>query len=348
MPAAPMHREITSSKPLPQFHTYRTRRLTGPIICLLLLIIFSIASLLLGSKYIAPETVWNSLTGELHNNESIIILESRLPRTLVGILVGMALGGAGALIQALTRNPLADPGILGVNAGASFAIVVAITLFGLSSVMAKVSVACLGAFLASLAVWLISMQSGDKSNPVRLTLSGVAISALLTGVTTNIALLNPSTFDQLRIWQAGTLDIRSLQVTLLVAPLILIGCALTLLISRPLNTLSMGEEIATTLGVKILWVKVSAIIAIMLLCGTATALAGPIGFVGLMIPHIARWWCGPDQCWIILHSLLMAPVLLLSADIVGRLLVAGELRVSIVTAFIGAPVLIWQVRKRKY
>lgn len=325
----------------------RLRRLSGVVIAVCAIALVAVASLMLGAKSIPPQTVWLSLTGQVSNADSTIILYARLPRTLAGIIVGMALGGAGAVIQALTRNPLADPGILGVNAGASFAIVIGITLFGITGMASWLGFAWAGVLITSIAVWVIGTLSGGRINPVRLTLAGVALSAVLTGMTSAISLLNPDAFDQLRIWEAGTLDIRSMHNIALVTPMIILGCLLALMTARSLNTLSMGEDIATALGTNIILVRCLAMLAVMLLCGSATALVGPIGFVGLMIPHIARWWAGPDQRWILLYSLLFAPILLLCADITGRLLVPGELRVSIVTAFIGAPVLIWLVRQRK-
>lgn len=172
---------------------------------------------------------------------------------------------------------------------------------------------------------------------------------MLAGITTGLSLLDPQTFDQLRFWQAGTLDIRTLASLSVTAPAILLGVLLTLAIVRPLNTISMGEDLAIALGTPMVLTQTIAVIAITLLCGAATATVGPIGFVGLIVPHIARWWVGLDQRWILPYSMLMAPVLLLCADIIGRLLVPGKLRVSIVTAFIGALVLIsgWcAVRKR--
>ncbi|WP_240632800.1 Fe(3+)-siderophore ABC transporter permease [Dickeya lacustris] len=324
----------------------RLRRLSGVFPCLLLLIVICFASLMFGARAIAPEVVWQSLTGYLQGPDSTIILQARWPRTLAGVLVGMALGAAGAVMQALTRNPLADPGILGVNAGASFAIVLGISVFGITDMASWLGFAWLGVLAAGLMVWVIGTLCGGRVNPARLTLAGVAISAVLSGFTSSLTLLNPQAFDQLRLWEAGTLDIRSLRNIMWVAPAILLGCALALLTARSLNTLSMGDDLASALGTRVGQTRLMAMLAVMLLCGSATALAGPIGFVGLMVPHLARRMAGSDQRWVLLYSMLMAPLLLLSADIVGRLLVAGELRVSIVTAFLGAPVLIWLVRRR--
>ncbi|WP_407938294.1 Fe(3+)-siderophore ABC transporter permease [Musicola keenii] len=344
----PLQRVLPGNRGIAQLSDALTRRrYYGIAPCLLLLFLVGIASLTLGARAISADVVWQSLTGVLQTPDSTIVLQSRLPRTLAGILIGAALGASGAVIQALTRNPLADPGLLGINAGASFAIVLGIIGFGISTMASWLTFAWAGVLFSSLTIWLIGSLSGGRVNPIRLTLAGVALSAVLTGITSAISLLNPYAFDQLRLWEAGTLDIRSLQNIALVLPPVLLGCVLAFVSARSLNTLSMGEDLATALGTKVTLIRVLAMIAVMLLCGSATALAGPIGFIGLMIPHVARWWAGPDQRWILLYSLLFSPILLLLADIIGRLLVPGELRVSIVTAFIGAPVLIWLVRQRQ-
>ncbi|KQN63573.1 Fe(3+)-siderophore ABC transporter permease [Erwinia sp. Leaf53] len=322
-------------------------RLPAIALALLVLLLVSIASLFIGAKSIAPAVVWHSLSGQLHSADATLIIEARLPRTLAGLLVGLALGGAGAVIQALTRNPLADPGILGVNAGASFAMVLGITLFNVSGMAGWLGLAWTGALLASVAVWLIGSLGGGRVSPVRLTLAGVALTAVLNGFTSSVSLLNPQTYDQLRFWQAGTLDIRSVDNLLLVAPAIIVGLLLALATPRSLNALSMGEELAAALGTRVIAVRLLALLAVTLLCGSATALVGPIAFIGLMVPHIARRWAGPDQRWILVGSLLLAPILLLTADIAGRLMVSGELRVSVVTALFGEPVLIWLVRRQK-
>ncbi len=324
-------------------HYYRRRY--GLVIMLALLVSLSVLSLLTGSKFIPPTDVWGALMGQSDSSDSLIITSLRVPRTLAAILSGMALGGAGALIQALARNPLADPGILGVNAGASLAIVVGMTLFGFDSPIDWLSAACLGALAASLLVWGIGVLPSGRIDPIRLTLAGIALSAVLSGITSSIALLNPLSFDQLRFWLAGTLDIRSIRPIYFLSPAIVIGVAISLTIANTLNMLNLGEELASALGTKVLLSRIAALFSVMLLCGAATALVGPIGFVGLIVPHIARLWCGQDQRWIQVYVLLLGPVLLLSADIIGRLIVPGELRASVVTAFIGAPVLIYLVRK---
>ncbi|AGF81986.1 iron-enterobactin transporter membrane protein [Salmonella enterica subsp. enterica serovar Javiana str. CFSAN001992] len=275
-----------------------------------------------------------------------IVLDARLPRTLAGLLAGGALGLAGALMQTLTRNPLADPGILGVNNGASFAIVLGAALFGFSTPLEQLFMAFSGALIASLIVAFTGSQGGGQLSPVRLTLAGVALGAVLEGLTSGIALLNPEVYDQLRFWQAGSLDIRSLQtLKVALAPVVIAGIV-ALFLSRALNSLSLGSDTATALGSKVARTQLIGLLAITVLCGSATALVGPIAFIGLMMPHMARWLVGADHRWSLPVTLLATPALLLFADIIGRLLVPGELRVSVVSAFIGAPVLIFLVRRK--
>ena len=265
---------------------------------------------------------------------------------LAGLLAGAALGLAGALMQTLTRNPLADPGILGVNSGASFAIVLGAALFGLSSPQEQLLMAFCGAFGASLLVAFTGSQGGGQLSPVRLTLAGVALGAVLEGLSTGIALLNPDVYDQLRFWQAGSLDIRSLQTLKVVLVPVLIAAAVALFLSRALNSLSLGSDTATALGSKVARTQFIGLLVITVLCGSATAIVGPIAFIGLMMPHMARWLVGADHRWSLPVTLLATPSLLLIADIIGRLIVPGELRVSVVSAFIGAPVLIFLVRRK--
>ncbi|MEN4769064.1 Fe(3+)-siderophore ABC transporter permease [Duffyella gerundensis] len=313
---------------------------------LLLLIILSALSVMLGAKSIPLQTVADALTSQCHRADCLIVREARIPRTLAGWLAGAALGLAGVLMQTLTRNPLADPGILGINAGAGFAVVIGIALFGADTPAAWLWFSFGGALLASLLVALTGAIGGGRANPVRLTLAGVALGAVLEGLTSGISLLNPQIYDHLRFWHTGSLDIRSMSMLATVAPAIAIGTLLALTLARPLNSLSMGGELATALGTRVVGTQLAGLLAITLLCGAATAAVGPIAFLGLMAPHIARRLAGDDHRWLLPITLLLTPCLLLAADIIGRLLVPGELRVSIVTAFIGAPVLIVLVRQQ--
>ncbi|MBL5897785.1 Fe(3+)-siderophore ABC transporter permease [Lelliottia amnigena] len=314
---------------------------------LLLLILAMALSLLVGAKPLPASVIFDALSGACQSADCTIVLDARLPRTLAGLLAGAALGLAGALMQTLTRNPLADPGILGVNAGASFAIVLGAALFGLSSPTEQLVMAFCGALAASLLVAFTGSQGGGQLSPVRLTLAGVALGAVLEGLSSGIALLNPDVWDQLRFWQAGSLDIRTLQTLHIVTIPVLIAAIVALFLSRSLNSLSLGSDTATALGSRVARTQLIGLLTITVLCGSATAVVGPIAFIGLMMPHMARWLVGADHRWSLPVTLLATPVLLLFADIIGRVLVPGELRVSVVSAFIGAPVLIFLVRRKR-
>ena len=314
---------------------------------ILLLLIAVVLSLLTGAKSLPFTVVVDAFTGTCQSADCTIVLDARLPRTLAGLLAGAALGLAGALMQSLTRNPLADPGILGVNAGASFAIVLGAALLGISSPQEQLLLAFCGALAASLLVALTGSQGGGQLSPVRLTLAGVALGAVLEGLSSGIALLNPVVYDQLRFWQAGSLDIRTLQTLKVVVGPIVVAGSVALMLSRALNSLSLGSDTATALGSKVARTQLIGLLVITVLCGSATAVVGPIAFIGLMMPHMARWMVGADHRWSLPVTLLATPALLLFADILGRLLVPGELRVSVVSAFLGAPVLIWLVRRHR-
>lgn len=311
----------------------------------LLLLMSVLLSLCLGAKPLALEVVWHSLLGQAEHSDSVIIWQGRVPRTVLGVLVGAALGVSGVLIQALTRNPLADPGILGVNAGAGFAVVLGVAWLNLHSPYGYLLAACIGAAVTSVMVYALGSFGSTRPQPLRLVLAGVALGAVLAGLGSGITLLSPVTFDKLRYWNAGTLDVRDLTRVWLVAPAIIAGLGLALWLARALNALNLGHELALTLGTQPRRTQALTVLAVTLLCGGSVASAGPIGFVGLMIPHLARWMAGADQRWILGLTLLLAPTLLLLADVLGRLLWVGELRVSLVTAFIGAPVLIWLARR---
>lgn len=314
---------------------------------LILLIVAMTLSMLVGAKTVPASVIVDALTGTCQSADCTIIRDARLPRTLAGLLAGGALGLAGALMQTLTRNPLADPGLLGVNAGASFAIVLGAALFGAASPVEQLALAFGGALVASLIVAFTGSQGGGQLSPVRLTLAGVALAAVLEGLSSGISLLNADVYDQLRFWQAGSLDIRTLQTVKIVLLPVLLAASIALLSSRALNSLNLGSDTATALGSKVARTQLSGLLAITVLCGSATAVVGPIAFIGLMMPHLSRWLVGADHRWSLPVTLTATPALLLFADIIGRLLVPGELRVSVVSAFIGAPVLIILVRRAR-
>lgn len=323
-------------------------RLAWLLAGLALLVLLVMASLAIGSKTIAVASVLDALLSRGDSADQLIVQTLRLPRTVLGLLVGAALGVSGALIQALTRNPLADPGILGVNAGAAFGVVLAIGLFGVTSILGYVWFALLGAMIATVVVYAIGATGRGGPTPLRLTLTGVAVGAVLSGITAGITLLHPAVFDHLRQWGAGSLVTPDFDTIWAVLPLIATGLVLALLVARALNAVALGSDLAAALGANLARTRFLAVLAATLLAAAATAAAGPIGFVGLMVPHVARAIAGPDQRWIVLLTLVLAPILLLAADIVGRLVMPpGELQVGIVTAFIGAPVLIALARRRR-
>lgn len=322
------------------------RQLTAIAASGMLLLLLLALSLMLGAKSIPLHDLSLALTTSCGSADCIIVREARLPRTLAGLLAGCALGLAGALMQSLTRNPLADPGILGVNAGAGFAVVLGIALFGADSPADWLGFAFGGALLSSLLVALTGALGGGRVSPVRLTLAGVALGAVLEGLTNGLSLLNPDIYDHLRFWHSGSLDIRSFAILRATWPAVAVGVVIALLLARALNSLSMGGDLATALGTRVARTQLLGLLAIALLSGAATAAVGPIAFVGLMTPHLARWLLGNDHRWMLPGTLLMTPCLLLAADILGRLLVPGELRVSVVTALLGAPMLIVLVRRK--
>lgn len=305
-------------------------------------------SLAVGSKPLGIGEVYAAVTGGGNTETRYVVLDLRVPRTLAGIVVGMALGVSGALMQAFTRNPLADPGILGVNAGAAFFVALGVAFLGVRSVTGYVWLAFIGALVVTVAVYLIGFSGRGPADPVRLTLAGVAIGAVLSGITTALSLSNPATFESMRSWHAGTILGRGYDVLLPVLPLIAIGLMAAVLVAPGLNSVALGDDVARSQGVNVARTRLLVVIAVTLLAGCATAVAGPITFIGLMVPHAVRWVTGPDQRAIMLGTLLVAPMLLLVSDIVGRLLVIpGEMPVGVVTAFVGAPVLIVLIRRRE-
>lgn len=312
-------------------------------LCLLVVL-----SLCIGARDISPATVWEALLGANSSEEQRIVRDLRVPRTIAGILVGIGLGIAGGTIQSLTRNPLADPGLLGVNGGAALAVTIAIGAFGVSQPEAYVWFALLGAGLISVLVYLVGSGGRGGVDPVRLVLAGVALAAVLGGIVSAITLLSPDAFNQMRSWNAGSLTGRGFDVLLAAGPFIFAGVVVALLVGPGLSALALGEDAASGLGASVKITRTVAIAAITLLAGGATAIAGPIVFVGLMIPHVARWLVGSDQRWVLMLSGVLAPILLLTADILGRLLMRpAEVPVGIVTAVIGGPMLMILVRRRK-
>ncbi|MGB0111678.1 MAG: iron chelate uptake ABC transporter family permease subunit [Ilumatobacteraceae bacterium] len=323
------------------------RRIVGIVVLVVLLVFAAIASLAVGAKAIPVSDVIQAFTGyDPLDTNHLIVRELRLPRTMVGIMVGAALGVAGAVMQAVTRNPLADPGLLGVNAGASFAVVLAIWWFGISSMMGLVWFAFLGAALASVAVYLLGSMGRGGATPVRMALAGAALSALLFALTRAVTIIDQVTLDQFRFWAVGSLSGRDADVVRNLVGFVIVGLVLAIGISRQLNALGLGEDTAAALGVKVGLTRAVSGVSIMLLCGAAVAAVGPIAFVGLVIPHAMRAWFGPDQRWLLPSCALAGPILLLVCDTLGRVVARpGEVQVGIMTAAIGGPAFVYLVRR---
>ncbi|QIH99935.1 iron chelate uptake ABC transporter family permease subunit [Rhodococcoides fascians A21d2] len=323
------------------------RRAAGLVVVIGVLAALCLASVAVGTEYIPLGSVWHGLFYSDGSTDSVIVRELRLPRTVLGLVVGSALGVAGALIQAMTRNPLADPGILGVNAGAAFFVAIAVGVLGFTGIDSYIWFAFAGAVLAAVAVYALGSMGRAGATPIRLTLSGIALGAVLGGITSGMLLLDPDAFDRMRFWSAGSLAGRGLDIVTATGPFIASGLLLAALVARPLNAIALGDDLAQSLGARVIRTRVIGVVAVTLLAGAATAAAGPIGFVGLMIPHMVRWFVGPDQRWILIYTVFAAPGLLLLSDILGRIVIRpGELQVGIVTAFVGAPVLIVLVRRK--
>ncbi|MFD8984132.1 FecCD family ABC transporter permease [Streptomyces sp. NPDC059564] len=327
----------------------RTRhgaRAAGLLAALAVLALVAVASIAVGAKAMPLGEVWHGLFHFTGTTSDVVVRDLRIPRTLLGVMVGIGLGLSGAVMQALTRNPLAEPGILGVNAGAAAAVVSAISFFGASSLDAFVWWAFLGAALVSVLVYVLG---GSRSaTPVRLALAGTAASAALVGYINAVQLMDSKALDKLRFWTVGSLASATMDTVTQVAPFLLAGAVLALALGRPLNAMALGDDTARALGAHLTRTRIAAMVAITLLCGAATAACGPIVFVGLMIPHLVRIITGPDMRWVLAYSAVLSPVLLLGADVAGRVVTRpGELQVGIVTALLGGPVFIYLVRRKR-
>jgi iron complex transport system permease protein len=305
-------------------------------------------SFVFGSKPIPVGTVIDAFLHYDGSNDHLIVRSLRVPRTLIGLGVGAALGLAGTVMQGMSRNPLADPALLGIEQGASLAVVLAISAFGIGSLTGYVWFAFAGAALGGVLVYTLGSSGRGGATPVKLALAGTAVSALLSSFTWAILLLDVATLDRFRFWVVGSLAGRGASIAGQVAPFLAVGIVLALASARSLNTLALGEDVARALGQRVGVARATAALAIVVLTGAATAAAGPIAFVGLTVPHVARAICGPDHRWVLPWSMVLAPCLLLGSDVLGRVVARpGELQVGIVTALVGAPFFVALVRRRK-
>lgn len=308
----------------------------------------ALASLMWGSRDVAPGAVWQALVAPTGDNDHLVVRELRVPRTLIGVVAGAALGAAGALMQGVTRNPIADPGLLGINAGASLAVIVGIAGFGIGSVAGYLWFAFLGAALAAVVVYGAASLGWEGVTPVKLALVGAAVTATCTSLITVVLLTDRTTLADYRFWQVGSLANRPLDVLLPVLPFAIAGLVLAVVAGRILNALALGDDVARSLGQDVVRGRLLVVAAVVLLCGSAVSLVGPIAFVGLVVPHVARGLVGPDHRWIVPLAALLGPVLLLAADIVGRLVARpAEIEAGLVVAVLGAPVLLALVRRSR-
>lgn len=325
----------------------RSRRGQGLLAGLLLLAVAVVASLVVGSRSIGVAEVFEALTAyDRLDDQHLIVRELRVPRTLVAILAGVALGVSGAIMQAVTRNPLAEPGLLGINAGAGVGVIIGVAVLGLGSMSAYVWCAFVGAGLAGVAVFLLGRAQETGTNPVRLVLAGAGLSVMLASVTGLILLNAPlEVFDQFRHWASGSLEKSGFDAVGVLVVAVLLGGVTALGLVGSLNAMALGKDLGLALGVNVRLTWLLACLTVMLLAGAATAAAGPIGFVGLVAPHLARLLTGPDYRWIVPYSALFAGALLLTADVLGRVVAApAEIAAGIVALLIGGPFFIALVR----
>ena len=322
--------------------------LLGLLVCLVLLGFAMMASIAFGSADIAPADVWAALVAyDPSSMEHLIIRTLRLPRAVIAALVGASLAVAGALMQGLTRNPLADPHILGIENGASLGVVTAVFFLNISSLRMYALYAFSGAAVTAMAVYALGSLGRGGPTPLKITVAGAIFTALLTSLTTGILILNQRTLEEVRFWLAGSVAGRDLSLLLQVAPYLLVGLVLALALGRQITTISLGDDVARGLGQRTGWVKGLVAIATVLLAGGAVAVAGPIGFVGLVIPHITRFLVGQDYRWILPYATLIGAIFLVLCDVLARLVLASfELPVGIVTALVGGPVFVYLVRWR--
>lgn len=306
------------------------------------------SSIAFGAADIAPADVWQALVAfNPESTEHLIIRTLRLPRAAVAALVGAALAVAGALMQGLTRNPLADPGILGIETGAALGVVAAVFFLNIGSLYLYALFAFAGAALTAVAVYALGSLGRGGPTPLKITIAGAALTALLSSLTTGMLIFHQRTLEEVRFWLAGSVAGRDLNLLMQAAPYLLAGLVLALALGRQITTISLGDDIARGLGQRTGWVKALTAVATVLLAGGAVAVAGPIGFVGLVIPHAVRFLVGQDYRWILPYAALAGAIFLVLSDVAARLVLRPtELPVGVMTALIGGPFFVYLVRWR--
>ncbi|MFE3517795.1 FecCD family ABC transporter permease [Streptomyces sp. NPDC059166] len=346
---------VVERPPLSRVVAARRRRVTGLAAILAVLVAAAVLSLAVGARALSPGEVWHGLfagpePGQKATDIRLIVQTVRVPRTVLAIVAGIALGVGGALIQGYTRNPIADTGLLGVNSGASFAVVTAISLFGLAGPYQYVWFAFLGAAIAGVVVFGLSSIGRGAGNPLTLALAGQGVTVFLAAMTTAVALTDKAALNVLRFWNAGSLAGVGFDVIWPVTFFVGAGLLAALATLPSLNILNLGDDVARGLGVNVALARTVGIVAITLLAGAATAACGPIAFLGLMVAHVARYLAGPDYRWLVPYAGLLGAVVLLVCDIVARVVVRpGELDAGVLVALLGAPffaVMVWRGKFR--
>ncbi|MBL89013.1 MAG: iron ABC transporter permease [Actinobacteria bacterium] len=347
--AAPISFGVISRRREKDYGPLLKSHLLGVLISIFFLLFSVFLSLRYGALEISWTTTWKAVFDyDITEHDQVVIRELRAPRTMIGIAAGSCLAVAGALTQGITRNPLGSPGLLGINAGAAFAIVTAISIADIVTAAGYVWFAFLGATMAAILVYSVAHVGGKGATPVKLALAGVIVTTLLGAWISSLLLLDQETLDEARFWLAGSISGRGTDELMVILPLIIAGLIMGLMMGKQVNLMNLGEDIAVSLGQRVSLVRAIAGTIIIVLSGSAVAIAGPIAFVGLAIPHMVRSLVGPDYRWILFYCLFFGPCLLLCADVIGRLVVpSSELQAGIVTAVVGAPFLIYLVRFTK-
>ncbi|MFN6534897.1 MAG: FecCD family ABC transporter permease [Nostoc sp. EkiNYC01] len=321
--------------------------LFGLILGLLMLLICLVYSVTLGAAEIPLGKILTSFIAFDGSYDRLVIQTVRLPRSLVAILVGSALAVSGALMQGLTRNPLADPGILGIESGAAVAVVVATFIFGSASPDVYTIVAFLGAGATAILVYFLGSLGRGGATPLNLTVAGAALTALISSITTAILIVSQRTLEEIRFWLAGSLAGGDINTFFQALPFVVIGLVMAFALGRQITTMSLGEDVAKGLGQQIVWVKIATAISVVLLAGSSVAIAGPIGFIGLVVPHIVKFYIKANYRWILPHCAVLGAILLLVADIGARVLIKPqELPVGVMTAFVGAPFFVYLAKSK--
>lgn len=325
----------------------RTRRVLAVAAAVVALLVAVLLSLAVGARPIAPSAVFDALLHGGTSDSAEVVRQLRLPRTLIGLMVGASLALAGTVLQGLTRNPIADPGILGISQGASVGVVLAIAFAGVHTLLGHVWFAFAGAALASVAVYAIGSSGRGGATPVKLALGGAAINALLVSVTMAVLTTKAAALDEFRFWQVGALGGRDAEIAVQLLPFLLLGTVLVVSVARGLDALALGEDMAKGLGRRVAAVRVVGGIGATILTGAGVAAAGPIAFIGLAVPHIARAIVGTDHRWVLPLAALIGPVMLLVSDVAGRVLFPpSEVPAGVMTALIGVPFLVALIRRK--